>query len=110
MFNTMQRTTLEKEQNIVRLRVNFERVMVNAALKSIERMGRDLAQMQGSMEERIDPRLVDARMRSQKPTHYWNDDHKWGPNWPIPMPTNLFPDANAPVAAPEAAPPVSQPL
>lgn len=87
MFNTMQRTTMEKEQNIVRMKVDFERVMVNATLKSIERMGRDLAQMQGSMEEKLDPRLVDARMQSQRPGHYWNKEHHWGPNWPIPPPS-----------------------
>ena len=88
MFNTMQRTRLEKEQNIVRLKVNFERVMVNATLKSIERMGRDLAQMQGSLEEKLDPRLVDARMKTAKPGHYWSEEHKWGPNWPISAKTN----------------------
>lgn len=83
MVHNLQRATLEKEVNLVRLRMNFERVMVNATLKSIERMGRDLAQMRGSLDEKLDPRLVDARLRSEKPLHYWSDAHKWGPDWPI---------------------------
>ncbi len=95
MAQTMKKTSIEKEQNIVRLRVTYERVMVNATLKSIERMGRDMAQMQGSLDERLDPRLVDARLKSTKPLHYWTDEHRWGPNWPVAMPTNLFPDAGA---------------
>ncbi len=104
MFNTAQRTTMEKEQNIVRMKVHFERVMVNATLKTVERMGRDLAQMQGSLEEKLDPRLVDERMKSQRPGHYWNNDHRWGPNWPIPEPstnelTSVGGEASEPVIA-----------
>lgn len=83
MVKTMTKTSIEKEQNIVRMKTTFERPMVNAALKSIERMGRDLAQMQGSLEEKLDPRLVDARMKTTKPQHYWSEEHKWGPDWPI---------------------------
>jgi len=108
MANTIQRTTIEKEQNIVRLRVEFERIMVNAVLKSIERMGRDMAQMRGSLDEKLDPRLVDARLRTEKPLHYWSDPHKWGPDWPIAAPsTNTA--VNDAGAVPEA-PAVSQPL
>jgi hypothetical protein len=110
MVNTLQRTTIEKEQNIVRMKVEFDRVMVNATLKSIERMGRDLAQMQGSLEEKLDPRLVDARLHSSKPAHYWNDEHRWGPNWPIPPATNQFPLTGNEKTASEAVPPVTQPL
>jgi hypothetical protein len=82
---------MEKEQNIVRLKSKYERTMVNATLKSIERMGRDLAQMQGSLEEKLDPRLVDARMRTTKPQHYWSEEHKWGPDWPIGDASNRTP-------------------
>jgi hypothetical protein len=111
MFNTMQRMTMEKEQNIVRMKVTFERVMVNATLKSVERMGRDLAQMQGSLEEKLDPRLVDERMKSQRPDHYWNNDHRWGPNWPIPEPsTNGLTSAIGSPAEPVQSPPSVQPL
>jgi hypothetical protein len=109
MANTTQRTSLEKEQNIVRLRVAFERVMVNAVLKSLERMGRDMAQMRGSMDEKLDPRLVDARLRTAKPLHYWSDPHRWGPDWPIPMPTNTAAGSESDVPAPDS-PPVTQPL
>jgi hypothetical protein len=116
MANTIEGARLEKEQNIVRAKTTFDRVMINASLKVIERFGRDLAQMRGSMEERLDPRLVDARMKSQKPLHYWADEHKWGPNWPIRSQTNITPvQATSPGGAqPEESktptPPVSQAL
>jgi hypothetical protein len=83
MLQTSERLTIQKEYNIVRLRTHFGRVMVNAAVKSVERMGRDMAQMRGSLDERLDPRLVDERMHSEKPLHYWADSHRWGPNWPF---------------------------
>ena len=100
MVKTMQNMSMEKEQNIVRMKVNFERVMVNATLKSIERMGRDLAQMQGSLEERLDPRLVDARLKTTKPQHYWSEEHRWGPDWPIGNASNRAVLAQAQTAEP----------
>lgn len=103
MVHNLQRATLEKEVNLVRMRMKFERVMVNATLKSIERMGRDLAQMRGSLDEKLDPRLVDQRLRSNKPLHYWSDAHQWGPDWPIANPERR---REQETAAPEA-PPVS---
>lgn len=107
MVHNLQRTTLEKEINLVRMRMKFERVMVNATLKSIERLGRDLAQMRGSLDEKLDPRLVDARLRSDKPLHYWSTEHKWGPDWPIANPANRGPsdeDADEQPAAPAVSP------
>lgn len=109
MANTIGQTSLEAEQNIVRMRVSFERVMVNAVLKSIERMGRDMAQMRGSLDEKLDPRLVDARLRTDKPLHYWSDPHRWGPDWPIAQPTTNAGIQGEGVIVPEA-PAVSQPL
>jgi hypothetical protein len=87
--NALDKTSVSNEQNIVRMRLEkFDRVMVNAVLKSLERMGRDLAQMRGSMDEKLDPRLVDRRMKSRSPSHYWSSDHRWGPDWPIPPPSD----------------------
>lgn len=106
MVHNMQRMSLEKEQNLVRLRLDFERVMVNATLKSLERMGRDLWQMRGSLDEKLDPRLVDARMKSAKPLHYWTDEHRWGPDWPIAAPSNVTENAaDTPTEAPAVSPP-----
>ena len=99
MSENLQRMTLEKEQNLVRLRLNFERVMVNVSLKTIERMGRDLAQMRGSLDEKLDPRLVDARLQSEKPLHYWSTEHQWGPDWPIADPSRVRPAENPDPAA-----------
>ncbi len=112
MVKNLQKTTMEKEQNIVRMKVSFDRVMVNATLKTLERMGRDLAQMQGSLEEKLDPRLVDARMKSGKPAHYWNDEHRWGPDWPIGSPSNRAQRATTALETPAESPaePVTQAL
>lgn len=96
---------VEKELNIIRMKSEFERVTVNASLKAIERMGRDMRQMKGSMEERLDPRLVDASMQSGKPLNYWSEAHNWGPDWPI-----AAPSTNAAGGAPIERPAVSQPL
>ncbi|MFH0909794.1 MAG: hypothetical protein V1929_13625 [bacterium] len=116
LANTVESMTMEKEQNIVRMKSKYERVMVNVTLKCLERFGRDLAQMRGSLEERLDPRLVDARMKTRKPLHYWSEEHKWGPDWPIRDTTNIVPvkasaDEPAESGAPQnPVPPVSQSL
>jgi hypothetical protein len=81
---TLEKTELEKEESILRVSSDFKRVMVNVVLKSIERMGRDIAQMRGSLDDKKDPRLVDADLKTSKPLHYWSEAHRWGPNWPIP--------------------------
>ncbi len=106
MDKNLKRMTLEKEQNLVRLRLDFERVMVNVTLKSVERMGRDLSQMRGSLDEKLDPRLVDARLKSEKPLHYWSDAHEWGPDWPIAEPTTNK-QAEAGVVSPPVEPPAA---
>lgn len=98
MVQTMEQSTLERAQNLIRARSDFERVMVNAVLKTIERAGRDLAQMRGSLEEKEDPRVVDAQLQSKKPLHYWSEEHQWGPDWPI------APHTNVPSASPDATP------
>ncbi|HMP71865.1 MAG TPA: hypothetical protein PKE55_01240 [Kiritimatiellia bacterium] len=86
MAETLERTSVQREDNVVTLQAGYERVMVNATLKSIERFGRDLTHIRGVKQERLDPRIVDERMRSRSPLHYWSDAHKWGPNWPIAAP------------------------
>ncbi len=107
MFNNMQRVTMEKQQNIVRMHLDFERVMVNATLKSIERMGRDMLQTRGSMEEKLDPRLVDAGMTTRKPLHYWSEEHRWGPDWPIAPPSSNAAPGEADTRVMPTAPAVS---
>ena len=99
LVRTSERMTMEKEQNLVRMDTDFERVMVNAVLKSIERLSRDLAQMKGSLTEGLDPREVDARLKTKKPLHYWSEPHQWGPDWPI-APTQAPPSEVAAVVTP----------
>ena len=94
MVDTLTKAVLEKRQSVVSLKADHGRVMVNATLKSIERMGRDMVAMRGVMDDRLDPRIVDQRMDNGKPLHYWSREHMWGPDWPIAgPPTNRLPAA-----------------
>ena len=96
MVLTSESALLRQEENIVRLNTTYGRVMNNALIKSFERLGRDLRQITGSLEQGKDPRLVDAEMISHKGSHYWSEDHRWGPNWPIEPPEmDEFVDPNA---------------
>lgn len=108
MANTVEDMQLDRRDRTVRLSTQFERRMVNATLKSIERFGRDFTAIRGVQEDKLDPRMVDARMRSRKPGHYWNDDHRWGPDWPIAASTNVLIQRPAEeVEQLDTAPPVS---
>ena len=90
MAETSKDATFEREENIVRMRAEYERVMVNAVLKTLERFGRDWRAMRLTHEERMDPREVDRLMATRKPLHYWSDEHRWGPDWPIgPSPAEI---------------------
>ena len=108
--NTIEKSTIEKRDNLVRSHAEFERVMVNAVMKTMERMGRDMAQMRGSLDEKLDPRLVDANLRSDSPLNYWSSEHQWGPNWPIGAPATGEVDNATSPAIEQAAPAVTEPL
>jgi hypothetical protein len=97
MVQTMEKAQMEQQQNLIRMKSDFGRVMVNAVVKSLERMSRDLAQMRGSLDERLDPREVDARLATSKPMHYWSDPHQWGPDWPFPPETNMLTEGSSAV-------------
>lgn len=103
MVQTLEKSSLGAEKNIVRLHSSYERVMVNALLKTVERLSRDLAAMQYVQAEGKDPREADAKLVSRKPVHYWSEAHQWGPDWPIPP---LAAETNTPtsVTEPAAAP------
>ena len=86
MVQNLKTGELVQEENTIRMRTEFDRVMVNVVMKCIERMSRDLAQQRMSQGERMDPRLTDARLATSKPQHYWMEEHRWGPDWPFPNP------------------------
>lgn len=111
MANALDTIELERRNFTVNMSIDFERVMVNAVLKSIERFGRDYSQIRGVQGEKLDPRVVDARMQTRKPSHYWSEAHKWGPNWPFGSGTNIFIQGIEPKRdLQQAAPPVTEPL
>lgn len=99
MVLTLEHSAISGEQNLIRMKSDFQRVMVNAVLKGIERMSRDLAAMRGTLDEKLDPRVVDAKLKTAKPLHYWSEAHQWGPDWPIP-PHGIVTNGAAPASSP----------
>ena len=111
MANTVEDMQLTRRDRTVRLTSRYERRMVNATLKTIERFGRDYSQIRGVKQDKLDPRVVDANMQSRKPGHYWSDAHRWGPDWPIAASTNVMIQRPAEdIEKLDAAPPVSETL
>ena len=111
MANTVEDMQLTRRDRTVRLTSQYERRMVNVTLKTIERFGRDYSMIRGVQQDKLDPRVVDARMKSQKPNHYWSEMHRWGPDWPIGSTTNLLIQKPADdVEKLDSAPPVSDTL
>lgn len=109
MANTLEDAELVRRDRTVRLSTRFERRMVNATLKTVERFGRDYSQIRGVQEEKLDPRVVDARLRSNKPGHYWSEAHRWGPDWPIGVSTSMVVRRPGEIdRAIDTAPPVTQ--
>lgn len=111
MANTLEDVEITRRDRTIRMSSQYERRMVNATLKTIERFGRDFSQIKGVTEDKLDPRVVDARMQTRKPNHYWSEAHKWGPDWPFGSGTNIV------ISRPgeedrtlDAAPPVTQPF
>lgn len=86
LVQILEKSELEREEGIVRLSSEFDRIGVNIVLKGLERMGRDLAAMKKTLDDQQDPRVFDAEYRARKPLHYWSEEHRWGPNWPIAPP------------------------
>lgn len=110
-------TTVKREQNIVRVQSRYQRVMVNALLKSTERLSRDLASMRTSLDNRVDPRRISAHLKTGGAWNYWGQKHQWGPDWPIP-PEDKREASSAALTAPEqqggeqpteASPPMANP-
>lgn len=86
ILNNMDQAVFIQEENTIRLRSDFDRVGVNVVLKCLERMSRDVSQMRYSLNDKLDPRLADAKLQTLKPGHYWTEEHRWGPDWPIAAP------------------------
>lgn len=90
MASTLEMAEVTRRELTVTMTAEYGRRMVNAVLKAVERFGRDYSQLKGQMEEKLDPRVVDARMQTHSPGHYWTTTHRWGPDWPFGASTNLI--------------------
>ena len=97
MLSMAKRSKVEQVGAIIRVRTQFKRHMVNAALKTVERAMHDYRAIRETYGE-SDPRMakafaradrMEARGRREKAKgermlKYWSDEHKDGPDWPIP--------------------------
>jgi hypothetical protein len=87
MADTSQAMAIERDGNVIRLNAEFDRVMVNALLKTVERFGRDWAQIQQRLNGRegaaVAAQVAELQATAQEAASYWSDGHIWGPNWPV---------------------------
>lgn len=134
MMDMSARSVVEQKGQVVRIRTDFKREMVNATLKTIERAMRDYRAIRETFDEN-DPRVAKAlakadaleaqgrrlESKARKLQNYWSEEHQWGPDWPIapkegerpqPQPTpqaTSDTSAGTPVEAAPAGQPVEQP-
>ncbi len=129
MMDMSARSVVEQKGQVVRVRTDFKREMVNATLKTLERAMRDYRAIRETFDEN-DPRVAKAlakadvlesqgrqlESKARKIQDYWSEEHQWGPDWPIgpregerpqavPQTIQELPAATPPSAQPaEAAP------
>ncbi|MDD4734921.1 MAG: hypothetical protein PHP44_02310, partial [Kiritimatiellae bacterium] len=124
MMDMSARSVGDQKANLVRVRTDFKREMVNATLKTVERAMRDYKAIRERFDEN-DPRVAKAlakadalesqgkrlESKGRRMLNYWSEDHQWGPDWPIqpkegerpqPLPTPTVQPESAPDALPQA--------
>ncbi|MDD2236280.1 MAG: hypothetical protein PHG65_03615 [Kiritimatiellae bacterium] len=124
MMDMSARSVVDQKANLVRVRTDFKREMVNATLKTVERAMRDYKAIRERFDEN-DPRVAKAlakadalesqgkrlESKGRRMLNYWSEDHQWGPDWPIqpkegerpqPLPTPTVQPESAPDGLPQA--------
>ena len=86
LANTLEDMTITKNDKTIRLSVDYERRVVNAIMKTIERFGRDYTAIRGVQEEKMLPQEVQDMMQGNDWTPRWTAQHQWGPDWPFAAP------------------------
>jgi len=88
LAETLDKIKLDQSESTIRLSVDYEREMVNAIMKIIERFGRDYTAILGVQDQKVAPQDVRDFMKDGNFNPRWTPDHVTGPDWPF-GPTSL---------------------
>ena len=82
--NTIENMAIKRNDRTVSMAADYDRQMVNAMMKVVERFGRDYSAIRGVQDEKINPQEVQDFMQGNPFTPRWTEQHEWGPDWPFP--------------------------
>ena len=74
---------LLQDQVLVVGRTEYDRFKNNAILKTVERVGRDLAMQKSFLLSGDLPWEFAYRDMENPSGGYWSEEHRWGPEWPL---------------------------
>lgn len=89
LANMLEDIEITKSERTVRISADYERRVVNAMMKTIERFGRDYAAIRGVQDEKLLPPDVQKMMEGNQYTPRWTENHQWGPDWPFPAASSV---------------------
>jgi hypothetical protein len=91
MAEALDKIKLTQSESTIRLDANYEREVVNAIMKIIERFGRDYTAILGVQDQKVFPGEVRDFMGDGNENPRWTPSHVTGPDWPF-GPTTLKSD------------------
>lgn len=74
---------LVQDQVLIVARMEYDRVKNNALLKTVERIGRDIAMQKSYLLAGELPWEFAYRNKESPSGGYWSAPHRWGPEWPL---------------------------
>lgn len=77
------RMEIVQDQVIVVARAEYDRIHNNALLKTVERVGRDIAMQKSYLLAGDLPWEFVYRDKDNPSGGYWSSAHRWGPEWPL---------------------------
>ncbi len=91
LANTLDQVNINQSESTIRISADFERVVVNAMIKIVERFGRDYSAIRGVQDEKLNPKEVQDFLQGNQYTPRWSEQHVTGPDWPFaPTATSPF--------------------
>lgn len=76
-------TSLVREDGLVSMSVSYDRIQNNAILKTVERVGRDVAAQKAFALASQSPWEFAFANRDNPRSGYWSHEHLEGPDWPL---------------------------
>lgn len=88
LAETLDKINLSQSESTIRLDASYEREVVNAIMKILERFGRDYTAILGVQDQKVLPEEVRDFMSDGNVNPRWTPSHATGPDWPF-GPTSL---------------------